>query len=95
MKHYLFFVTAIIVINFKSVANIRNPHERGICHVEAEYFYPGIWEKYGENELICNYWKFLDDEEQQILESQLLEDDNESEIDYGDYDSEDEMYKIR
>ena len=51
--------------------------------------------KYGENELICNYWKFLDDEEQQILESQLLEDDNESEIDYGDYDSEDEMYKIR
>mgnify|MGYP001686115833 FL=1 len=92
MKHYLFFVTAIIVISFKSVANIRNPHEGGICHVEAEYFYPGIWEKYGENELICNYWKFLDDEDQKILESQLLEDGNESEIDYGDYESEDEMY---
>ena len=92
MKYYLFFVTAITVISFKSVANIRNPHEGGICHVEAEYFYPGIWEKYGENELICNYWKFLDDEDQKILESQLLEDGNESEIDYGDYESEDEMY---
>lgn len=33
-------------------------HEGRICHVEAEYFYPGIWEKYGENELICNYWNF-------------------------------------
>ena len=54
MKHYLFFVTAIIVIRFKSVANIRNPNEGGICHVDAEYFYPGAREKHGDNELICN-----------------------------------------
>ena len=23
----------------------------GICHVEAEYFYPGVWEKHGNDEL--------------------------------------------
>ena len=53
MKYYLFFIVIITVMSFKSMANIRNPHERGICHVEAEYFYPGIWEKYGENS--CQY----------------------------------------
>ena len=92
MKHYLFFIIAM-VISFKSVANIRDPHEGGICHVEAEYFYPGVWEIHGENELICNYWKFLGDEDRQILESQLSEDGNDSEIDYGDYDSIEDMYE--
>jgi hypothetical protein len=88
MKHYLFFVTAIIVISFKSVANIRNPHEGGICHVEAEYFYPGAREKHGDNELICNYWKFLDEDSQKELESQLNEEEySDSGDNYGDYDS--------
>ena len=92
MKRYLLYITCIITIqSAESIANIRDPHEGGICHVEAEYFYPGVWEKYGEKELICNYWKFLGDEDRQILESQLSEDTNEPQIDYGDYDSIEEM----
>ncbi|TYA51380.1 hypothetical protein FXB78_03605 [Aggregatibacter actinomycetemcomitans] len=35
-----------------------------------------LWERYGEKELICNYWKFLGDEDRKILESQLNEDEN-------------------
>lgn len=97
MKRYLFYITCIITIqSIESIANIRDPHEGGICHVEAEYFYPGVWEKYGEKELICNYWKFLGDEERRILESELNEGETESENEYGDensdYDSQDEMY---
>lgn len=91
MKYYLFFIVIITVMSFKSMANIRNPHEGGICHVEAEYFYPGAWEKHGDNELICNYWKFLGDEDRQILESQLSEDNDESNTEYGDYDSAEEI----
>lgn len=72
-----------------SFSNIRDPHEGGICHVEAEYFYPGVWEKHGTDELICNYWKFLGEEDRQILESQLSED--EFDAGYGDYDSIEEM----
>ena len=69
MKRYLLYITCIIATrSLESIANIRDSHEGGICHVEAEYFYPGVWEKYGEKELICNYWKFLDDEERRILE---------------------------
>ena len=69
-----------------------------ICHVEVEteYYYPGVWERYSETELICNYWKFLDldDEYKEVLESQLNEDgDYEAGNDYGDYDSYDEMNK--
>ncbi|SMB85264.1 hypothetical protein SAMN05660772_02460 [Pasteurella testudinis DSM 23072] len=30
-----------------------------ICHVEAEAYYPGVWEEYGDDELICNYWRWL------------------------------------
>lgn len=66
-----------------------------ICHVEVEteYYYPGVWERYSETELICNYWKFLDDENRDVFESQLNEDANvTSENDYGDYNSYDEMY---
>ncbi|SPX41136.1 Uncharacterised protein [Haemophilus influenzae] len=60
--------------------------------MKQNIFYPGVWEKYGEKELICNYWKFLGDEDRQILlESQLSEDTNEPQIDYGDYDSIEEM----
>ena len=70
-------------------ANIREPHIGGICHVEAEYFYPGVWEKYWKIELICNYWKFLGDEDRQVLESQLSGDESDGE--YGDYDSLNEM----
>lgn len=72
-----------------SFANIHDSHEGGICHVEAEYFYPGVWEKHGIDELICNYWKFLGEEGRQILESQLSED--EFDTGYGDYDSIEEM----
>ena len=61
-----------------------------ICHVEAEYFYPGVWEKYSTDELICNYWKFLGAEDRQILESQLSSED-EIDVEYGDYDSVEEM----
>mgnify|MGYP003086521791 FL=1 len=97
IKRYLLYITCIITIqSTESIANIRDPHEGGICHVEAEYFYPGVWEKYGEKELICNYWKFLGDEERRILESELNEGETESENEYGDeysdYDSQDEMY---
>ena len=93
MKRYLLYITCIIATrSLESIANIRDPHEGGICHVEAEYFYPGVWEKYGEKELICNYWKFLGDEERRILESELNEDTTESENEYSDYDSLDEMY---
>ena len=60
----------------------------GIYHVEAEYFYPGAWEKHGDNELICNYWKFLDEDSQKELESQLNEEEySDSGDNYGDYDS--------
>ena len=93
MKRYLLYITCIITIqSTESIANIRDPHEGGICHVEAEYFYPGVWEKYGEKELICNYWKFLGDEDRRALESELNEDTTESENEYSDYDSLDEMY---
>ena len=91
MKHYLLYITCIITIqSTESIANIRDPHEGGICHVEAEYFYPGVWEKYGEKELICNYWKFLGEEDRQILESQLFSED-EFDVEYGDYNSIEEM----
>ncbi|HHF5449018.1 TPA: hypothetical protein ACPPBS_001885 [Haemophilus influenzae] len=93
MKSHLIYITCIIATqSLESVANIRDPHEGRICHVEAEYFYPGVWEKYGEKELICNYWKFLGDEDRRILESELNEDTTESENKYSDYDSLDEMY---
>ncbi|TYB21581.1 MULTISPECIES: hypothetical protein [Aggregatibacter] len=58
------------------IANTRTSHVGEICHVDADYFYPGVWERYGEKELICNYWKFLGDEDRKILESQLNEDEN-------------------
>ncbi|HHF0176960.1 TPA: hypothetical protein ACVBP7_001995 [Haemophilus influenzae] len=91
MKRYLLYITCIITIqSAESIANIRDPHEGGICHVEAEYFYPGVWEKYGEKELICNYWKFLGEEDRQILESQLFSED-EFDVEYGDYNSIEEM----
>ena len=93
MKSHLIYITCIIATqSLESVANIRDPHEGRICHVEAEYFYPGVWEKYGEKELICNYWKFLGDEDRRTLESELNEDTTESENKYSDYDSLDEMY---
>lgn len=93
MKSHLIYITCIIATqSLESIANIRDPHEGGICHVEAEYFYPGVWEKYGEKELICNYWKFLADEDRRTLESELNEDTTESENKYSDYDSLDEMY---
>ena len=93
MKSHLIYITCIIATqSLESIANIRDPHEGGICHVEAEYFYPGVWEKYGEKELICNYWKFLGDEDRRTLESELNEDTTESENKYSDYDSLDEMY---
>lgn len=93
MKSHLIYITCIIATqSLESIANIRDPHEGGICHVEAEYFYPGVWEKYGEKELICNYWKFLGDEDPRTLESELNEDTTESENKYSDYDSLDEMY---
>lgn len=93
MKSHLIYITCIIATqSLESIANIRDPDEGGICHVEAEYFYPGVWEKYGEKELICNYWKFLGDEDRRTLESELNEDTTESENKYSDYDSLDEMY---
>ena len=36
------------------IANTRTSHVGEICHVDADYFYPGVWERYGEKELICN-----------------------------------------
>ncbi|MDP8185354.1 hypothetical protein [Phocoenobacter skyensis] len=45
-----------------------------ICRVEADYYYAGTWEKYKDDELICNYWKYLgdkDNEERKEIERQL------------------------
>ncbi|MDH3000055.1 hypothetical protein A1D23_00560 [Chelonobacter oris] len=53
-----------------------------ICHVEAEAYYPGIWEPYGDDELICNYWKFLDIENPEFEENNI-----EAEYDNVPYDS--------
>lgn len=87
----LFFILAILFIS-QSFATTNNPNVGEICHVEADYYYPGIWDRYSKTDLICNYWKFLDDEHREVLESQLNENKNsESENDYGDYDSYDEM----
>lgn len=94
MKQHIFLLLSIVLIPDSLVANIRDPHEGGICHVEAEYFYPGVWEKYGENELICNYWKFLSEVDKEALESELddkAEAENEMEVDNSDYDTLDEM----
>ncbi len=98
MKYRQFFISCVTVIQgIEVAANIRNPHEGGICHVEAEYYYPGVWERYGENELICNYWKFLSEDEKQALESELNDyhsnetDDKVDEVDNSDYDTLDEM----
>lgn len=85
----LLLMLVILVISTKSFVNDKIGE---ICHVEADYYYPGVWERYSETELICNYWKFLGDEDREILESQLNEnEESESENDYGDYDSYDEM----
>lgn len=82
----LLFILAILFI--PESFGIYSPVAGKICHVEADYYYPGIWEHYSETELICNYWKFLSDE----IELQLNEDeDSESENDYGEHDSYDEM----
>ncbi|OOF70555.1 hypothetical protein [Rodentibacter caecimuris] len=98
MKNY--FLLLVISLTQISIAftNIRDPHEGGICHVEAEYFYPGVWEKYGENELICNYWKFLSEMDKQALESELNDDNNNDdtedktvEVNNSDYDTLEEM----
>ncbi|MCX2961011.1 hypothetical protein [Rodentibacter caecimuris] len=94
MKRHIFF-SSILLIPVSLVANIRDLHEGGICHVEAEYYYPGVWEKYGENELICNYWKFLSEVDKEELESELNDDnaeaENEIELDNSDYDTLDEI----
>ncbi|ANF60572.1 hypothetical protein A6046_01130 [[Haemophilus] ducreyi] len=49
------------LLNTEAVANtnIREPHVGGVCHVEAGAYFPCIWEKYTDTELICNYWQFL------------------------------------
>ncbi|MDC2825740.1 hypothetical protein PHA51_06775 [Rodentibacter pneumotropicus] len=99
MKYRQFFILCVTLQNTKVVANIRDPHEHegGICHVEADYYYPGVWERYGENELICNYWKFLSEDDKQALESELNDehsnetDDKVDEVDDSDYDTLDEM----
>jgi len=52
LKLLPFFLISLMV-----EANIREPHIGGICHVEAEYFYPGVWEKYGENSCQHDYDK--------------------------------------
>ncbi|HHF4335539.1 hypothetical protein [Haemophilus influenzae] len=98
MKYRQSLILCITVIQgIDVVANTRDPHEGGICHVETEYYYPGVWERYGENELICNYWKFLSEDEKQALESELNDyhsnetDDKVDEVDNSDYDTLDEM----
>lgn len=85
----LLLMLVILVISTKSFSKDKVGE---ICHVETDYYSPGIWERYSETELICNYWKFLGDEDREIFESQLNEnEESESENDYGDYDSYDEM----
>lgn len=98
MKYRQFFILCITVTQgIEVAANIREPHEGGICHVEAEYYYPGVWEIYGENELICNYWKFLSEDEKNALELDLNDDysnqkgDKTDEVDNSDYDTLDDM----
>ncbi|MDG2961688.1 hypothetical protein [Exercitatus varius] len=49
-----------------------------ICHVEADFYWGGIWQPYENNQLICDYWTingivFDDDEEVSEEEFELWE----------------------
>lgn len=73
----------VLIISFISEAfAIINPTTGEICHVEADYNYPGVWEPYSETELICNYWKFLGDDIiwEEDMNDSLYNDNNEIEI---------------
>lgn len=52
-----------------------SPKIGDICHVEADYFYGGVWEEYNQDELVCNYWKFFSEEQQIKLENSDIDDD--------------------
>lgn len=71
----LLFILTILFIS-ESFATTNSPDIGKICHVEVNYYYPGVWEHYSETELICNYWKFLDDEYREVVESQLNKNDD-------------------
>ncbi|MGR3808226.1 hypothetical protein [Pasteurella testudinis] len=54
-----------------------------ICHVEAEAYYPGTWEEYGDDELICNYWRWLGIENPEFEINNPLDDEiNEANLFY-------------
>lgn len=75
-KIYLTLVLIIFNIPFSEATNKVGE----ICHIEAEYYYPGKWEKYNEDELICNYWQFLGLEEfesDNISDSEYIKEENE------------------
>lgn len=65
MDRIIFHVLLGILIPFNVLCNSPEiePKVGDICHVEAEKFYPGVWELYSSDELICNYWQFLDIDE--------------------------------
>ena len=52
-----------------------SPKVGDICHVEADYFYGGVWEEYNQDELVCNYWKFFSEEQQIQLEHEDIDSD--------------------
>ena len=62
-----------------------------MSQMKEQYVHIGVHEKYNSKELICNYWQFLDEVSRKELESQLNEDYSDSDDNYGDYDSYDEM----
>lgn len=61
------FIHVILLISLPAKAE-KSELPGDICHVEVEdeAFYPGLWEPYGKNELICNYWQFLDIDDEEI-----------------------------
>ena len=100
MKHLsLFSVLSIFLIGDAYA----EPYVSQICHADPEYVkynYAGLWERDSYGNFICNYWKFLSDEEAANAltvnesDSEYIETDSDSEIledDYhDDYRSEDE-----
>lgn len=45
-----------------------------ICHTDnAPYNYGGVWELSLKGNLVCNYWRFLGDDERENIESLLDE----------------------
>ncbi|WP_193790351.1 hypothetical protein [[Haemophilus] ducreyi] len=43
------------------------------------YDYPGVWERYSETELLCNYWQFLGIDNSELLFEDEIDDTSDGE----------------